>query len=459
MINRGSVGGAFHETLETFVEKEIFSRLSGAEKRLLGAIAVFREPMPLEAISGIDMETDLLDDLVEKGLARQVDSENYDVHDLVREFLTLSMDDSLRQSLHANAVEWYRIRRENPSQSIEHIHHLHKSGDIEGLASALSEDGHTLVRAGHIELLGILRVLEVGVFGPRTKFTIYELTGDILSIQGKWDEAEEQYDLALPLAAKHNLTIPLVRIYSSRADLAVKKGDMDAALALHKKALEMQIKLRDAQGAAKSYNNMGYIFRRQRDNKRAIEVYGNVEDLLESEDSSELTEARIRLASAFLEMGEMDRARDHAMKAHDETAANNQEKLHARSRAVLGRYYARIKDNDLAMHHYSGALEILSDQSDPRSAVEVEMLLGQVLTDAGRSEEAAQHYLDALSIAEANDFRMMQGEILSRLGEVERNRSQRMDYLQRSLVVFRELGAVDRMRDVQNSVHRVVMGH
>jgi hypothetical protein len=111
------------------------------------------------------------------------------------------------------------------------------------------------------------------------------------------------------------------------------------------------------------------------------------------------------------------------------------------------------------MHHYSGALEILSDQSDPRSAVEVEMLLGQVLSDAGRSDEAAQHYLDALSIAEANDFRMMQGEILSRLGEVESNRSQRMDYLQRSLVVFRELGAVDRMRDVQNSVHRVVMGH
>ena len=459
LINRGSVGGTFHETLEAFVEKEIFSRLSGAEKRLLGAIAVFREPMPLEAISAIDMETDLLDDLVEKGLARQADSENYDVHDLVREFLTRSMEDSLKQSLHANAVEWYRTRKEDPSESIEHIHHLHESGDIEGLASALSEEGHKLVKAGHIELLGILRVLETRLFGPRTRFVIHELTGDILSVQGKWDEAEGQYDMALPIAVKHKLTTPLARIYSSRADLAVKKGEMDTALSLHKKALEMQIKLRDAQGAARSYNNMGYIFRRQRDNKRALEVYGNVEELLDSEESSDITEARIRLASAFLEMGEMDRARDHAMKAHDETAQNNQEKLHARSRAVLGRYYARIKDNDLAMHHYSGALEILSDQSDPRSAVEVEMLLGQVLSDAGRSDEAAQHYLDALSIAEANDFRMMQGEILSRLGEVESNRSQRMDYLQRSLVVFRELGAVDRMRDVQNSVHRVVMGH
>ena len=459
LINRGSGGGTFHETLEAFVEKEIFSRLSGAEKRLLGAIAVFREPMPLEAISAIDMETDLLDDLVEKGLARQADSENYDVHDLVREFLTRSMEDSLKQSLHANAVEWYRTRKEDPSESIEHIHHLHESVDIEGLASALSEEGHKLVKAGHIELLGILRVLETRLFGPRTRFVIHELTGDILSVQGKWDEAEGQYDMALPIAVKHKLTTPLARIYSSRADLAVKKGEMDTALSLHKKALEMQIKLRDAQGAARSYNNMGYIFRRQRDNKRALEVYGNVEELLDSEESSDLTEARIRLASAFLEMGEMDRARDHAMKAHDETAQNNQEKLHARSRAVLGRYYARIKDNDLAMHHYSGALEILSDQSDPRSAVEVEMLLGQVLSDAGRSDEAAQHYLDALSIAEANDFRMMQGEILSRLGEVESNRSQRMDYLQRSLVVFRELGAVDRMRDVQNSVHRVVMGH
>ena len=65
--------------------------------------------------------------------------------------------------------------------------------------------------------------------------------------------------MALPIAVIHKLTTPLARIYSSRADLAVKKGEMDTALSLHKKALEMQIKLRDAQGAARSYNNMGYI--------------------------------------------------------------------------------------------------------------------------------------------------------------------------------------------------------
>ena len=160
LINRGSVGGTFHATLETFVEKEIFSRLSGPQKRLLGAIAVFREPMPLSALSDLDAAIDLLDDLVEKGLARQADSENYDVHDLVREFLVLSMEQNLRHELHNNAVNWYRNRKSSPTDRIEFIHHLNNSGQIEELAAVLSSEGPNLVQAGHTELLGILRSLD-----------------------------------------------------------------------------------------------------------------------------------------------------------------------------------------------------------------------------------------------------------------------------------------------------------
>jgi len=458
LINRGSVGETFHATLEAFVEQEIFSRLSGPEKRLLGAIAVFREPMPLEAISDIDAETDLLDGLVEKGLARQADSENYDVHDLVREFLTRSMDESLRQELHSNAKLWYRTRHGIAAERIEYIHHLNESGDTEGLAEVLSTEGHSLVRAGHTELLGILRPLEGQSFDPQSWCIIRELRGDILSIQGRWDEAEAEYEAAIPLARKHKMPQELARLLSARADIAVKRGAMDDALEMHRKSLEIQVSLRDAVGAARSYNNMGYIYRRRKDNRRALEVYGNVEELLEQEDNPELCDARIRLASAFLEMGEMDRARDHAMTAFEETEGQ-MDIVHARARAVIGRYYAKAKENELAMQYYSGALEILSDQTDPHSAVEVAMLLGQVLSDAGRKEEAAEHYIDAMVLAEANDFRMLQGELLARLGEVESDRSQKMDYLQRSLTVFRDLGAVDRMREVQASVHLAVMGN
>jgi tetratricopeptide (TPR) repeat protein len=90
--------------------------------------------------------------------------------------------------------------------------------------------------------------------------------------------------------------------------------------------------------------------------------------------------------------------------------------------------------------------------------VEITLLLGEVLVDAGRREEALEQYRDALALAEANDYRMLIGELLSRLGEAAPDKSRRMEYLQRSLTVFRELGAQDRMRDVQAKVHRALMG-
>jgi tetratricopeptide (TPR) repeat protein len=369
------------------------------------------------------------------------------------------MEQNLRHELHNNAVNWYRSRKSSPTDRIEFIHHLHNSEQIEELAKVLSSEGPNLVQSGHTELLGILRSLDRESFDSISWGIVRELRGDILSIQGHWDAAEKEYDAAIPIARKNKQNKELARLLSSRADIAVKRGAMDDALELHRQALEIQIKTRDAVSAARSYNNMGYIFRRRRDNRHALEVYGNVEELLESESNPELCDSRIRLASAFLEMGEFDRARDHAMLAHEETKDNGQETLHARARAVLGRYYAKIKDNDLAMLHYSGALEIMSEQADPHSAVEVEMLLGQVLSDAGRKEEASEHYLEGLALAEANDFRHLKGELLARLGEVETDRSQRMEYLQKALSVFRELGANDRMKEVQNSVHRVVMGH
>ena len=459
LINRGSVGETFHSTLEAFVDQEIFSRLSGPEKRLLGAIAVFREPVILEAINSIESETDMLDELVEKGLARQFDSESYDVHDLVREFLVRSMEESLRHELHSNAVEWYRNKNDSAADRIEYIHHLHLSDNSVELSNVLISEGHELVRAGHTELYSILKSLESEDFERDIWGLIRELRGDILSIQGRWDEAESEYDAAMKNVGKNKMIAELSRLLSARADIAVKRGAMDDALELHRKALEIQIHMRDAVGAAKSYNNMGYIFRRRKDTRHALEVYSNVEELLKTENNPELCDARIRLSSAFLEMGELDKSREHALIAFDATKDNDQAFLHARSRAILGRYYAKVSDNELALHHYSSALEELSKQDNPRSAVEVAILLGQVLMDAGRNEEAAKHYIGGLAVAEANDFRMMQGELLARLGEVETDRSQRMSYLQSSLSVFRELGAVDRMKDVQNSVHRAIMGN
>jgi tetratricopeptide (TPR) repeat protein len=100
----------------------------------------------------------------------------------------------------------------------------------------------------------------------------------------------------------------------------------------------------------------------------------------------------------------------------------------------------------------------LSEQSDSHAEVEITLLLGEVLVDSGRRDEAMECYRQALALAESNDYRMLIGELLARLGEAAPDKSRRMEYLQRSLTVFRELGANDRMRDIQTKVHRALMG-
>ncbi|MBC8437662.1 MAG: tetratricopeptide repeat protein, partial [Euryarchaeota archaeon] len=441
LINRGSIGSTFYETLEMYVEQEIFSKLSGAEKRLLGALAVFREPMPLDALSGQDIETDLLDDLVEKGLARRADSDMYDVHDLIREFLSRSLNEETTMSLHSKAVDWYRTRRERPEEEIEFLFHLSKAGDSDELGGELSTTGAELVSAGHMELYSILDSVERDLVSESAWPIILELKANILSMQGEWAGAESSYNEAINLlGSTKNEELMRARIKSSLADISVTKGKADEALALHKEALSSFIKLEDPRGAARTYINMGYIYRRKRENKLALEVYENVETLLNSEEDPELVESRIKLASAFLEMGEHDRAKEHAFTSHDETTEFGDAALRARARAVLGRYYSKMGDPELALHHYTGALDGLSEQSDHHAEVEITLLLGEVLVDAGRRDEAMESYRDALVLAESNDFRMLIGELLARLGEAAPDKSRRMEYLQRSLTVFRELG-------------------
>ena len=130
-----------------------------------------------------------------------------------------------------------------------------------------------MVSSGHTELLTILNSLESSDFDSKSRGLIRELKGDILTIQGRWDEAEEEYDAATKHIGGGSAGHELARLLSARADIAVKRGAMDDSLELHRKALEIQISIRDAVGAARSYNNMGHIFRRRRDTRRACLLY------------------------------------------------------------------------------------------------------------------------------------------------------------------------------------------
>ena len=457
LINRGASAGAFHETLENYVTVEIFSKLTAEQKRVLSALSIFREPVELDALAQQQLDTDELDSLVESGLARQADSETYDVHDLIREFLLRSLTPALRQEFHAKCVDWYQKQTQTHDMLMELIYHSIQAAQYEAASNLIVSEGRQLVSQGYMELLGLIEQIETNDLGSEVVVRMAQLQGDILALLGRLDEAEQVLNATLERAKKNADELVQAEILSSMADVSRKQGDSDVSLSRHKQALKHYIARGHARWAARTYNNIGYLLRRKNDRAKALEAYGEVEAILASSDDDELINSQITLARALISLGEVDRAREHAMACHERTAKLGDVLLHARAQGVLGRYYSKVDQSELALFHYSEALEAMTEAGDVQSLVEITMLLGEVLHDAGRTDEAMEHYSQALVLAEANDLRMQIGELLTRLGGVAPDKQGRMEYLQRALTVFRELGAKNRMREVQAMVHRAVM--
>lgn len=458
LINRGASAGAFHETLENYVTVEIFSKLSAEQKRVLSALSIFREPVVLDSLAQQGLNTDELDGLVESGLARQAEADMYDVHDLIREFLLRSLSSAVKQELHSKCAEWYKKLPQSHDVVVELIYHFIRSNQHEAASSLIVKEGRQLVSQGHMELLGLIEQINKDDLDALSLVTLSQLQGEILALLGRLTDAETVLTQALVMAEKNAGVLMQAEVLSSLADVSRKQGNSDLSLERHKQALKHYISLGHARWAARTYNNIGYLLRRKNETTKALEAYAEVESILSSSDDIELINSQITLARAFIDLGEIERARSHAMAAHERTSQLDDKPLHARAQAVLGRYYAKVSQSELALFHYSQALDAMNEAGDVQALVEITMLLGEVLHDAHRNEEALEHFSQALVIAEANDLRMQIGELLVRLGDVTPDRHDRMDYLQRALIVFRELGAKSRMREVQSQVHRAVMG-
>lgn len=448
LINRGANTGAYHETLENYVQVEIFSKLSAEQKRVLSAIAIYREPIPLEALADQKLDTDILASLVESGLARQADAETFDVHDLIREFLLQSLDSQVKQNLHSKCVEWYSKQKEDHALKVELIYHQINSGKEDEAMKVLVESGRELVGHGHMEILALIDAIPRDKVEDTHVAQVKQLKGEILTLQGRLDEAKTVLDELKENMDDSNPRIN-AEVISALADIARKQERIDDALSMQREALNLFMEISDEVGAARTYNNMGYLLRRKREKSKALEAYSQVEEILKQSGNKELIGSQINLARALLELGELEKAREHAINAFETSQDNNNPIVHARAQAVLGRYYSKMQDHELALHHYGSAVEVMDEAGDLNAFVEIIVLLGEVFEDSGKTEEALEKYREALAIAEANDLRMQVGDILAKLGDASPSH-QRMEYLKRALLVFRELGATSKARDVQN---------
>lgn len=220
--------------------------------------------------------------------------------------------------------------------------------------------------------------------------------GGALTAQGKYDEAIEQFDLALKLRpkwemAQNNLGIALLdqgklqdAITSFQAAITIKpdygeahinlgialarQGKLDEAIVQYRKALEIS-------PSAEAHNRLGGALERQGKTEAAAQHYATALVI-----NPGFAEAQVNLASIFIAQGKFGPAKEHllaAVKSNPDLAAAHNN---------LGNSLAGLGDLDQAAAEYLRTLKLQPDNP------QAHLNLANLMARHGQLNEAILHY-------------------------------------------------------------------
>ena len=120
-------------------------------------------------------------------------------------------------------MEWYEKQSQSNEVSIELIYHSIQSNQFDVASSILMDKGRHLISQGHMELLGLIELIDTDGLKKNTVVLLGQLQGDILALLGRLSEAEEILTKALEGAKKSKNSSIEAEILSSLADVSRKQ--------------------------------------------------------------------------------------------------------------------------------------------------------------------------------------------------------------------------------------------
>ncbi len=143
VMGREAGAGRPFKDVMAFVREEVFEALTDDERSVLSAISVHRANVPREAAlaaaGAVGGGQDLLDELVDRGLAVDVGDTELHLHDLVREFFSSRLSEEERRERHMEAAEaWGRVG--TSEALVERAYHLVGAGEEEAAVASMAAE-------------------------------------------------------------------------------------------------------------------------------------------------------------------------------------------------------------------------------------------------------------------------------------------------------------------------------
>ena len=385
-------------------------RLDPADKRALQAASILGQSFPLAALRHLlnDLKFDCTD-LISHALLRSAGEHCLFAHALIRDAIYASLLRARRKELHRSAAAWYATQ--DVSLRAEHLDRADDAQAPSAYAEASLSQGDLLrferalqlaerglaiaASAEDLERLGLLRggmLRELGrAHEAMQAFREVALTAtdgiaqckawigvaSCVRLLGGNDEGIDALKTAEPLAERHQAERELSEIHYYFGSLLFSAGDIDGCLRHHDQAHGFALKAQDAECEARALSGLG---------------------------------------DAHYGRGHMRLAIDHFRRCKALCRERGFGRIEVGSTHMIGAVRRYLSEWREAVEDLRDAVAMAVKVGNLRTQMVALNILGEVLVDAGRSDEARQALMEALRLAETFDNPRYRAYVLYELG-------------------------------------------
>jgi tetratricopeptide (TPR) repeat protein/DNA-binding MarR family transcriptional regulator len=400
--------------VRTYVNEEIYSKLSKSEKGILERASVFRYPVKSEfLLVGDDADQGVLDDLVEKSLLHR-SGDVLEMHEIPKEFFYNRMSPKRRGNHHRAAAEFYEDE-DGTLALIESIFHLVKASRMEIASERIADCGLDMISKGyHDEMLELIEMVEKEKVRASLAVRLLFLKAEIITMGGDWKGAMDCLKDALTKSKNVGFKEGLTQALYELGVMHYRKGEWEKALERYGRALELSEKEGFEERQAKLYNTIGIVHWRKK---------------------------RLELAEDFYKKS-IELYRKLKNKRGVAGGYNN-----------IGIVHWELKDMDKALEFYEKSMKISKRLDDKRTIAILYNNMGEVHRVNGDKREAMRCFEDSLALSEALEFKWQIAEIHRNIGRLSRG-AKRKEHLETALKLFTRLGAKKDIEEVSKMLKK-----
>ncbi|MEW5759330.1 MAG: tetratricopeptide repeat protein [Candidatus Thermoplasmatota archaeon] len=446
--------------ISKYIKEEIYLRLDGEEKRVLSLASTFRHPFPVRAVLAEDIDYEVIEKLVNKSLMqRAIDSDAYNLHDILREFFYNRLTPKKKTVYHSMAAQFYQ-KEVGRAAIIEALYHWLKAEAQENAMKLLVENGTELITGGYIEeLIDNLNMVDEKKVQKKDLISILILKGSIYIIKGEWNIAIETFKKSLEISEEINDVEKIADGYWGIGKVYLYKGDIDEAVGYLNRSIEHAKRINNVEGEAKAYMDLGNVYSGKGEYERAIELYGKSLSVFERlGNKHEICRGYHNLAITYYKIGEYD----VAIRYHEKQIKLAEEQGFVRMRAFglggLSWNYARKGEADKAFYFCEEALSLAKRLGEIRLVAMCHGIHGVNFAHVKEWDKSTEHfekgieiYKESENIGELSWTYFDYGKMYKEKGDLKKAREQ----FENAIRAFEKIGNEKKVAEIKREIEEI----